>query len=110
LHHRGTAPWSEKTNVSFALKLNDAASEGWRMNRAEDKTASVCLIHPFTADLYYDDLGVERPESTKDFEAAPTIHLMRLIEDESIPLYEVCCLSDEDYMDHLQKKAKGGNA
>jgi hypothetical protein len=95
---------------SFSIQLWEAVSEADRMNRAEGKKSAVTLIHPFTADLLYADLGIERPEASEDFDPAPKFHLTRLVEDETIPVYEVCVLSDDDYMEHLRDKLKDGRS
>lgn len=95
--------------MGFALKANEVASEAYRMVRAEGKTPTVCLVHPLTATRYYEDLGVERPVPSEGFDPAPMIGLMRLIEDDSIPIDEMCALSDEDYLEHLALKAEAGH-
>jgi hypothetical protein len=86
----------------------DAISAAKGMNRDEGKKSSVVLLHPFVLDPLLAEIGVEawELEPRVGFDAAPQIAGLRLIRDESIPVDEVCVLSDEDYLEHERLKGE----
>lgn len=96
-------------NLPVSENLMDAISKGSDMNRKEGKVSTVALIHPKLAAKWYDELGVEMPLHDPNFDPAPTVGLHRIIEDESVDENEVCCLSDEDYMEHERLKRAAGD-
>lgn len=90
--------------------LMDAIRKGKYMNLDEGKVSTVALIHPTLAAKWHEELGVEMPLFDVDFDAAPTIALHRIVEDDSIPEGEVCVLSDEDYLEHEHMKREAGDS
>lgn len=89
--------------------LIDAIREAKYMNRDEGKISTVVLINPQLAERWYAELSIDRPAATDDYDPAPEVAGLRLIEDESIPVDEVCVLSDEDYLQHEYLKARAGD-
>ncbi len=53
---------------------------------------------------------MEKPVATECFDPAPEIAGLRLIEDEAIPVDEVCVLSDGRYLEHERLKREAGGA
>ena len=97
-------------SLPLSEKLLDAIHEARVMNRDEGKKPAVVLLHPFVLDPWLEEIGVEWPEPTDDFDPAPEVAGLRIIRDETIPVDEVCVLSDEDYLEHEMLRREAGDA
>lgn len=88
--------------------LLDAITAAKAMNRDEGKKSSVVLLHPFVLDPVMAELSVTPEELSphESFDPAPEIAGLRVVRDETIPVDEVCVLSDEDYLEHERRKAQ----
>lgn len=93
-------------------ELLDAIHEAWAMNKDAGKVSSVVLLHPFVLDPWLQEIGVspEELEPSETWDPAPEVAGLRIVRDETIPVDEVCVLSDEDYMKHERTKAEAGDA
>jgi hypothetical protein len=105
---------AEEAGVSigpYTEAILDAISTGKGMNRDEGKTPTVVLLHPRLVEHFCEEIGIEVPHSTADFDAAPEIAGLALVIDGSVPGDEVCVLSDEDYLEHerMKAEAEGGS-
>lgn len=94
-------------SLPYSEGILDAITAAREMSREEGKPLpTVVLLHPFVMDPWLSEIGVSPVElEPKDGgDPAPTIAGLRLVRDESIPVDEVCCLNDADYLAHERAK------
>lgn len=90
--------------LPYAEAISDAARQAGYALRDEGEKPTVVLLNPSLAEKFYLEVGLDPEELRADLERCPTIGLLRLIEDDSIPEDEVCVLSDERYLEHIRAK------
>ncbi len=96
-------------SLPYSEGILDAITTARMMSREEGKQLpTVVLLHPFVMDPWLSEIGVgqEEMEPQEGRDPAPMIAGLRLVRDETIPVDEVCCLNDADYMEHERAKAE----